>query len=366
MSEYGLTDPCGNYTIKIQILAVFIKSIINGESIKNKNNIRSATVKGYANEINTLHTLRNLDPPIVFADKNNQLATLINNLERQEDIAKQRKPLTKQMAAEIIKRGKNANFTSKESLLRNTAIVARKIGPRAAEFTQKTAKKPDYHEYQSGKRLIKSICANWLTFRNKRGSKIKNPAKSRASVHSVALKWKFQKNRRNGEELLYTRDYQNPDLCMVDSCIDLYERASILGQDPDLPLFVYEDKDGSMRYLTANTTTKYLQMIAKAVHPDLTTFELSYYSCHSLRVWAAVLLNEAGEDGDVIRIQLRWLSDAYRVYLRNTENRADMHNKALQTNSNDIMFELTRGDLAEVNDTDVVIDDETLDTLDDD
>ena len=365
MRGYGLIDPCGNYNIKTQILAVFIKSIINGESIKNKNNIRAATVKEYANEINALHILRNLEPPIVFADKTNQLATLISNLEREEDIAKQRKPITKQMAAEMIKRGQNAPFTSKESLLRNTIIIARKIGPRAGEFTQKSANKPDYHEYQSGKRLIKSICADWLIFRNRRGNKIKNPSRTRASVHSVAIKWKIQKNRRNGEELLYTRDYNNPELCMVESCIDLFKRAATLGQDTDLPLFVYEDKEGTMKYLTANATTKYIQTAAIAAHPDLTKSELSYYSCHSLRVWAAVLLNEAGEDGDVIRIQLRWLSDAYRVYLRNTETRADLHNQALDNNSKEITFELTHGDLANVNDAAVTIDEEMADSLDD-
>jgi hypothetical protein len=92
----------------------------------------------------------------------------------------------------------------------------------------------------------------------------------------------------------------------------------------------------------------------------LTTFELSYFSCHSFWVWAAVLLNEAGEDGDTIRIQLRWLSEAYRIYLRNTEHRADLHNKALQGNSTDILFELTNGNLPEIDSSAVVVDEDFM------
>lgn len=90
----------------------------------------------------------------------------------------------------------------------------------------------------------------------------------------------------------------------------------------------------------------------------MTTHELGFYSCHSYRVWAAVLLHEAGQDGDVIRIRLRWLSEAYRVYLRNTNKTAELDNQALEGNANEIAFELNERELTVTQTNDIEIDDE--------
>jgi hypothetical protein len=42
------------------------------------------------------------------------------------------------------------------------------------------------------------------------------------------------------------------------------------------------------------------------------------FSSHSGRVWAIVLLDEAGMNTDFIKSQLRWMGDSYRLYLRDT------------------------------------------------
>lgn len=344
MRAYGLKDPCGNYKIKRDALEVFVKSIINGENIRNKNVMRASTVKEYAIEINELHALRNLPEPIDFKNKSDTVVKLISNLQKEEDVAKQRKPLSNQVAAEMLRRGQQADPLSLQALMADITKVARKVGPRAGEFTQTTSKRPDYHKYPSGKTVIKSICADWLTFKSKRGNTIRCPVKNRSRVESVTLKWKIQKNRRNGEEVTYTRNHTKPELCIVDALINLWDRAEKLGQQKDLPICVYEHK-GSLKYLTRNEATKYIQKTTLIVHPDMTMQELSYYSCHSYRVWAAVLLHEAGQDGDVIRIRLRWVSEAYRVYLRNTSKTAELHNKALDENTKEILFELDSEEL---------------------
>ena len=48
------------------------------------------------------------------------------------------------------------------------------------------------------------------------------------------------------------------------------------------------------------------------------------------RVKAAVLLHEAGKDGTYIKLRIRWLSDCFEVYLRNTPTICAQHNTALQ------------------------------------
>ena len=61
----------------------------------------------------------------------------------------------------------------------------------------------------------------------------------------------------------------------------------------------------------------------------MTNDDLSFYSCHSLRVWACVILHQAGKSPDYIKKHLRWLSEAYRVYLRDTDTAAAQHLDAL-------------------------------------
>ena len=66
--------------------------------------------------MNNLFLLRDFHPPVNFDDKQNMAAVIVHNLEREEDIVTQRKPITMEMFAEIIKRG-NASSASQETKL---------------------------------------------------------------------------------------------------------------------------------------------------------------------------------------------------------------------------------------------------------
>jgi hypothetical protein len=61
--------------------------------------------------------------------------------------------------------------------------------------------------------------------------------------------------------------------------------------------------------------------------------ETMRFSCHSICVWACVLLYEGGKKGDYIKKRLRWLRECYRIYLRDTEKTASQHNECLRENS---------------------------------
>ena len=45
---------------------------------------------------------------------------------------------------------------------------------------------------------------------------------------------------------------------------------------------------------------------------------------------AAVLLHEAGKDGAFIKLRIRWLSDCFHVYLRNTQRICAQHTAPLK------------------------------------
>ena len=56
---------------------------------------------------------------------------------------------------------------------------------------------------------------------------------------------------------------------------------------------------------------------------------------------AAVLLHEAGKDGPYIKMRLRWLSDFFHIYLRNTRWICAQHTAALIEINNDILHALS-------------------------
>jgi hypothetical protein len=83
-----------------------------------------------------------------------------------------------------------------------------------------------------------------------------------------------------------------------------------------MPIVVYKTKKGKVIYLTGNKIAKLLWKAIKKVCPDTTLDKLKQYSTHSLKVWACVLLDEAGKLPDCIKKRLRCLGDSFRMYLR--------------------------------------------------
>ncbi len=83
---------------------------------------------------------------------------------------------------------------------------------------------------------------------------------------------------------------------------------------------VYVNHQGLVMYLTGNKISELLQGVAKNFHPDLTKDEESHFSSHSGRVWAVVLLGEAGMNPDFIKSWLRWMGESYRLYLRDSHS----------------------------------------------
>ena len=76
--------------------------------------------------------------------------------------------------------------------------------------------------------------------------------------------------------------------------------------------------NGVKNYLTGSKIAKLPQTVAQTVHPHMTWEEISRFSLHLGRVWAVGLLDEAGMSPEFIKSRLRYLSNAYRLYLRNT------------------------------------------------
>ena len=75
--------------------------------------------------------------------------------------------------------------------------------------------------------------------------------------------------------------------------------------------------------------TNILQRSAINAHDLAEKSKIGKYTAHALRFWAVVLLNQAGCPGPYIQIRLRWKSDSFLNYLRNTYEIAATHSEIL-------------------------------------
>jgi hypothetical protein len=119
--------------------------------------------------------------------------------------------------------------------------------------------------------------------------------------------------------------------------MQLVLRARWLNQPDDMPLMVHKTKKGKVIYLTGNKIAKLLWKAIKKVRPDTTPDKLKRYSAHSLKVWACILLDEAGKPLDYIKKRLRWLGNSFRMYLRDTAIIQHQHVHALLTALQEVM-----------------------------
>jgi hypothetical protein len=98
---FGIQDPCGYYEGFIRIVAIYIKYVQCFVNYNNKQVLHSATVQGYAKVVNNLFKLRSFSPPADLSDPNNMTAILLNNMLREEDIARQHAPLDNKIFAKL-------------------------------------------------------------------------------------------------------------------------------------------------------------------------------------------------------------------------------------------------------------------------
>ncbi len=114
-------------------------------------------------------------------------------------------------------------------------------------------------------------------------------------------------------------------------------RARCLAQPDNMPVACYRTKKAPLLFITGSRIATLLCKAVKKVQPSTSADDLKKYSAHSLRVWACVLLDEAGMSPSFIQKRLRLLGDSFKMYLRDTKAIQDKHLTALQLASSDVM-----------------------------
>jgi hypothetical protein len=334
-----MTDPCGNEAGFERVVACFMEKLILDD------NSRSATLRGHIDAINKLFELRNFKPPADLSDRTNMCARILFAREKEEDIARQRSPISREMFASLLEMAKHSAPDSLEVNVADWMIFVRITGLRCAEYAQKNQSGVDEHLYPSGKRVVKAFLPTDWEFYDDTGAII--------GIHSLnsepqdfpkklRVTFRIQKNRQNGQKLTLVTDDGHPDICPVRAAYRIFLRAKRLGQSDLQPMGLFVNKFGITKYITGNKIADILRFAARTAHPDMPEDELKRFSSHSGRVWALVLLDEAGMTPDFMKSRLRWMGDSYRLYLQDTSILQQKHVEALKKDSNEIQRLLGR------------------------
>ncbi len=98
---FGIPGLCGPFQGYQQIVAIYMKYVQCGINYNNKQTLCLEMVQSYAKAANTLFKLQKFAPPADWIDQNNMTAILVNNLLKEEDIARQWSSLNNSIFAEL-------------------------------------------------------------------------------------------------------------------------------------------------------------------------------------------------------------------------------------------------------------------------
>jgi len=316
-SDIRVTDP---------IITNYMTFLLSGHSIKNIE-IKSDTIKGYMRVVNDYYVEHTCLPPFDAKSKS-EAARLLSEQEKFEQDPARREPLTDAVMEKM------RALASVDSLGFRAAVwditgLGRFGGFRQQEFAMDVRDTIKYYVLPNGVKVTRAFCVKNIHFRDKMKARMRLPLIHEDECEEVGPEYEVQKNRRNGQIIWFRRERRYPEYCPVILSLRLVWRAETLGQKGDDPLCVYRDKDGICQYLTGRDVTEYFRFVVKLTMPNISAEELKLISTHSIRVTACVLLAEAGKDGWYIKLRLRWMSDCYEIYIRNTSRIALMHNDAM-------------------------------------
>jgi hypothetical protein len=308
-------------------------ALINGDNILGLN-LKADTIENYVKAAAKLYTDRGLDNPYKPEKsklKENFPEILIKALRKYEEKKDRKECVTDTMFEYINALAIDQHDDSLICVLRDFFIWSRYGGPRRSEWCQTT--KTNYQKVPEGEIAAGEALAftiEDITAFDKKGRHLDIKKARWNQVDTINVRWRFQKNQENGEIITYYRDYENPDWCAVKALWNIVQRAIRLDIPTDEPVAKYADRNGKTYFVTDYQVTALLRRAAKEVLKINDSNTLAKWSSHSLRVTAANLLHRMNYSEAFIKKRLRWRSDAFLGYLRNTLHVAQTHTIGLK------------------------------------
>ena len=320
------------------MLACYTVHLILGNTIK-QIRIKYQTIQKYIQAAKKLYTDRNFPHPQAVV-KEDLVKPLLQAVKSHEKITNRKEMIYDNMLAHMLKACRLASPDSLDAALLDWIILGRVTGARRSEWCQESqtvemttpnlahdSPEPrafileDFEFFDSSERRLYDIASAPLS-----------------TIDYVRIRWRYQKNNDNGQQISFKRDYTHPDVCPLLAALRIYQRAQRLQVPSGTPLAVYSSStSSSFRYITARRVVQFLRRSAQAAF-NLRSDDksLASWTCHSIRVTAANLLHRARMSDSYIQTRLRWKSTSFLMYLRNTFYSADEHTKALDISNRNL------------------------------
>lgn len=230
---------------------------------------------------------------------------------------------------------RNAHEDSLESSIDNWGKLSRYIGPRRAEWCQR--RKTIYDRGPDDSSL--AFRRDDFQFYNSKGRELDPELATFEEVDHSSVRFRWQKNKDNGEKIRQYRDRECPNWCPTRAQWDIVQRAIRLGIPREEPLGQYRDEKGKVFFITDTDVKVHLQTAARESMGITDPAVLSKWTCHSLRITAANELHRRGFSGLFIQHRLRWKSKAFMKYLRHTVHVARKHTEAMRLYPKNLLME---------------------------
>ena len=152
-------------------------------------------------------------------------------------------------------------------------------------------------------------------------------------------KFRHQKNIvMHGIIVNFANIDQLPDHCSNQAKLRIMHQHNNMGMDPSTPLAVYKKNKNSRKgsFFTKRGVKRVLNAAGKAIYgngENQNRFAIKW-TCHSACIGATALLFGKYRDPLLIKSQLRWVSDKFKVYIRFTPILARIHADAMTTDIN--------------------------------
>lgn len=308
--------------------------------------IKSTTIRNYITDSAQLYVKRDLPNPYTWPGlKFNFPKKLISALARYEKVARRKEVITDGMFLYIDELAKNADEDSLIVALKDWLAFSRYAGPRRSEWCQTT--KTKYEMVINGPSEARAFIFGDFEFFDASECQLEVATSNFEDVLVSSSTWRFQKNGDHGEKRRYYRDDVNPRWCATRAQWNIAKRAQRLGIPAHEPIAKYRDSNGSVYFIRDTDVADLLRQAARVVHGITDPEKLALWSCHSCRVTPCNELHRLGYSDIFIKHRLRWNSDAFMGYLRDTIHAARQHTQSMRLLQANVVLE--RSNLSEIN-----------------
>ena len=284
--------------------------------------IRSGTIDRYLHAAAKISTAANqMDPRLdIHGKKSASITKVINEQKRWEEMPKRREPVTVAMIKDLEANARATEPDSLESALYDWNVMGHYYGFRLSEWAQNDENKAKFPlPAIDGSPL--AFTFDDFQFLSAKGRHLKQGFDHKLATKNAAVvevRWRFQKNLDNGQKIQQVCNREDAAMCCVQAAIRITQRAQRLNQSGGDTLAVFKDNKGRTCFITNTLISRHLRESAKRVYNIRSRALLARWSAHSIRVGACVSLSEAKKDAPFIQVRLRWRSQAFTDYLRNT------------------------------------------------